>query len=126
MNSQLHVQLEAFLGLLITVHVHLSFPGKFSTRPYDVRFFLSDIVEHMPNAIPCQAMLFVHSDTASELPKHLVTAVVSLTESNMETSLIATNTEVDDFTDAPMFDIPLDLDIEVVYIFHLPNLPPPP
>ncbi|XP_064390464.1 uncharacterized protein LOC135338305 [Halichondria panicea] len=87
--------------------------GKFSTRPYDVRFFLSDIVEHMPNAIPCQAMLFVHSDTASELPKHLVTAVVSLTESNIETSLIATNTEVDDFTDAPMFDIPLDLDIEL-------------
>ncbi len=95
--------------------MYLSSPGKFSTRPYDVRFFLSDIVEHMPNAIPCQAMLFVHSDTASELPKHLVTAVVSLTESNIETSLIATNTEVDDFTDAPMFDIPLDLDIEVIF-----------
>ncbi len=58
-------------------------------------------------------MLFVHSDTASELPKHLVTAVVSLTESSIETSLIATTTDVDDFTDAPMFDIPLDLDIEV-------------
>lgn len=87
--------------------------GKFSTRPYDVRFFLPEIVEHIPDPVPCMTMLFVHAETASELPAHLVTSVVNLTCTSIETSLIATNTDVDDFTDAPMMDIPLDLDIEV-------------
>lgn len=94
-------------------HSQLTHAGKFTTRPYDVRFFLSEIVEHMPDAIPCQSMLFVHSETASELPSHLVTAVVTLTETSVETSLVATTPDVEDFKDAAMFDIPLDLDIEV-------------
>ena len=67
-------------------------------------------------------MLFVHAETASELPAHLVTSVVNLTCTSIETSLIATNTDVDDFTDAPMMDIPLDLDIEVGTV-HLTEWP---
>ena len=97
----------------VSEYLPLLFTGKFTTRPYDVRFFLSEITDYLPQAIPCQAMLFVHSETASELPSHLVTAVVTLTDTSTETSLIATSTDVDDFTDAPMIDIPLDLDIEV-------------
>lgn len=85
--------------------------------------FLPEIIEHIPDPVPCQTMLFVHAETASELPAHLVTAVVTLTCTSTETSLIATSTDVDDFTDAPMMDIPLDLDIEVTTILtsHEPS-----
>ena len=50
-----------------------------STRPYDVRLYLPDLMEMVDNPLPSTAVLFVSSDTAHELPPNIVTSVVTLT-----------------------------------------------
>lgn len=52
-----------------------------STRPYDVRLYLPDLIEMVDNPLPSTAVLFVSSDTAHELPPNIVTSVVTLTVS---------------------------------------------
>ena len=55
--------------------------AKLSTRPYDVRLYLPDLVEMVDNPLPSTAVLFVSSDTAHELPPNIVTSVITLTVS---------------------------------------------
>ena len=55
--------------------------AKFSTRPYDVRLYLPELMEMVDNPLPATAVLFVGSDTAHELPPSMVTSVVTLTVS---------------------------------------------
>ena len=87
--------------------------GKFSTRPYDVRLYLPEIMHHLKHPFPLQAVLFVNSEISQDLPPYLMSSVVSLTSQSVETSLVATSTLNDDITQAQLIDIPFDLDIEV-------------
>ena len=87
--------------------------GGFSTKPYDVRLFLPEIMEHIKDPYPLKAILYVNSETAYELPGHMVSAVVTLIEMSVETSLIATSTVWERLDNVDLIEIPIDLDIEV-------------
>lgn len=93
--------------------------GRFSTRPYDVRVYLPEIVHHLKDPFPLQAVLFINSETAQDIPVFLMSSVVTLKSQSVDTSLIATSTLNDDIEKAQIVDIPFDLDIEVsVYYLY--------
>ncbi len=52
--------------------------GCFSTRPYEVRLYLPEIVEFLRDPLPVEAMLFANAETAEELPSTMVSSVVTL------------------------------------------------
>ncbi|KAL5506240.1 hypothetical protein EMCRGX_G007841 [Ephydatia muelleri] len=85
----------------------------FSTKPYDVRLFLPEILEHFPQPFPTTCYLFVSSETSQELPHHLTSSAVTLAGDSTDLSLIASsNFEVE--PGRPLLvEIPIDLDIEV-------------
>lgn len=87
--------------------------GHFSTKPYDVRLFLPEILEHIQQPFPTTCYLFVSSETSHDLPHHLTSSAVTLVAESDDLSLIAScNFEAE--TGRPLLiDIPVNLDIEV-------------
>ena len=85
----------------------------FSTKPYDVRLLLPEILEHFPQPFPTMCYLFVNSDTSQELPYHLTSSAVTLAGESTDLSIIASsNFEVE--PGRPLLvEIPIDLDIAV-------------
>eukprot|EP00731_Ephydatia_muelleri_P034474 Em0061g12a len=63
----------------------------FSTKPYDVRLFLPEILEHFPQPFPTTCYLFVNSETSQELPHHLTSSAVTLAGESTDLSLIASS-----------------------------------
>ena len=88
----------------------------FSTKPYDVRLFLPEILEHFPQPFPTTCYLFVNSETSQELPHHLTSSAVTLAGESTDLSLIASsNFEVG--AGRPLLvEIPIHFDIEVQLI----------
>ena len=93
--------------------------GRFSTRPYDVRVYLPEIVHHLKDPFPLQAVLFINSETAQDIPVFLMSSIITLKSQSVDTSLIATSTLNDDISKGQIVDIPFDLDIEVSIVFVL-------
>lgn len=91
--------------------------GNFTTKSYDTRLFLSDLMEHVLHPLPCKAILYMNSDTYgdAELPSSLVSAILSLKALCTETTLVATNAYVEEFefNDKEAVEIPMDLDIDL-------------
>ena len=88
--------------------------GHFSTKPYEVKLYLPEIVEHVINPFPIEAVLFVSADTAYELPTYLMSGNVTLRSVTTEMSLIATNLfNETGIKNMELIDIPFSLDIEV-------------
>ena len=101
--------------------------GHFTTSPQSL--LLPDILDHVPNPIPSKAV--VHIDRArcnyEFVPESLIGQIVSLTHSSIETSLIATLYSSDDSeigeipsNKSSIFDIPINLDIEVSLVPLMP------
>lgn len=88
--------------------------GKFSTKSYDTRLFLSDIIDHVVHPLPCKAVLYMNADTCGEVDQlnALCSAVLRLKALTTETTLIATSAFVEDFDETQAIEIPVDLDIE--------------
>ncbi|KAL5506258.1 hypothetical protein EMCRGX_G007863 [Ephydatia muelleri] len=85
----------------------------FSTKPYDVRLFLPEILEHFPQPFPSTCYLFVNSDTCQKLPHHLTSSAVTLADESTDLSIIASsNFEVEPGRPLLM-EMPIYLDIEV-------------
>ena len=91
--------------------------GKFSTRPYDVRLYLPEIIEHLDDPFPMQAMLYVNAETAHDLPNFMCSSVITMKKTSIETTLVATGIIPGEELDrSQLVDIPYDLDIEVQII----------
>ena len=97
----------------MTKYLFESCEAHFSTKPYDVRLFLPEILEHFPQPFPTTCYLFVNSDTSQELPHHLTSSAVTLAGESTDLSLIASG----NFEVKPghplLVELPIDLDIEV-------------
>lgn len=54
--------------------------GKFSTRSYDTRIFLSDMIDHVVHPLPCKAVFYINADTSGEVEhlSNLSSTVLSL------------------------------------------------
>ena len=87
--------------------------GKFSTDPSLIQMRLLDMLDHISNLFPSQAMMFTgeeFSRSVQELPNSLLSNRITLTESKTETSLVASTVD----TGIPLeqaenlIDIPLD------------------
>ena len=87
--------------------------GHFSTKPYDVRLFLPEILEHFPQPFPTMCYLFVNSETSQELPHHLTSSAVTILGESTDLSLIASSNCQVEAGRPLLVEIPIDLDIEV-------------
>lgn len=88
--------------------------GHFSTKPYNVRLYLPEIVEHVVDPFPMEAVLFFSVETAFELPTYLISNTVTMCSISTESSLIASDLYAGGSIDTvELIDVPFDLDIEV-------------
>ena len=90
-------------------------PGHFSTSPRQVAMQLPDLIEHVPDVLPCQVFLFFDEDCTSDKSSFSSTSlsngVVTLVMRKVETSLVASSVfedEIDLNSDDSLLDIPLD------------------
>ena len=90
--------------------------ARFTTKPSSVRLHIPDIMEHVPDAFPCEAYIFVADNCKpeSELPEALLTNAVRIKGSGKESSLVAapatSGTTAAAVTEGSSFvEIPLDL-----------------
>ena len=90
-------------------------PGHFSTSPRQVTMQLPDLIEHVPDVLPCQVFLFFDEDCMSDKSSFSSTSlsngVVTLVMRKVETSLVASSVfedEIDLNSDDSLLDIPLD------------------
>ena len=98
--------------------------GNFTTRPRSVCLHLPEILEHVPDPIPSEAVIHIDRNTCNYhfVPENLIGDVITLTHSSIETSLVAT-AYYDKFDKdgelksedkkVGIFDIPVNLEIEV-------------
>ncbi len=99
--------------------------GHFTTKPHSVCLYLPELVEHVPNPLPAEAVVFVDRTTCNYefVPENLIGEVVTLTHSSIETTLIATaySCELEEEEEVKpinihgvdIYDIPVNLEIEV-------------
>ena len=100
--------------------LHEECNGEFSTSPHDIREYLPNLLKHFQ--LPFKAVMCLGIDNEEDIPSHLVSAVVTLSNLRTEESLIAA-TIVDDSDTLEAIlpdnnsiilnDIPLSYDINV-------------
>ena len=90
--------------------------ARFTTKPSSIRLHIPDIIEHVPDAFPCDAYIFVADNCKpeSELPEALLTNAVRIKGRGRESSLVAapatSGTTSAAVTEGSSFvEIPLDL-----------------
>lgn len=91
--------------------------AKFTTKPHSVRLHIPEIIEHVHDALPCDAYIFVN-DTCkpeSELPEVLLANAVRINGKGKESSLVAAPATPgsaatgQDASSSSCVEIPLDL-----------------
>lgn len=96
--------------------------ARFSTKPHSIRLHLPDIVEHIPDAFPCDAYIFVEeSKPEYEFPDALLSSAVRITGQSKESTLVAAPTSgsyLGTVEEGSSFvEIPLDLkDVKISVI----------
>lgn len=100
--------------------LHKECLGEFSTSPHDIREYLPNLLKHFQ--LPFKAVMCLGIDNEEDIPPHLVSAVVTVSNLRTEESLITT-TVTDDSDDASsvvpetssviLNDIPLSYDVNV-------------
>ena len=97
--------------------------GHFSTAPGGIPLLLTDIVEHLKDSFPLNAILFLDSDLCNDHNiVHLASTVVTLTQVSTESSIIATScfdendASLDIDEDAIPVAIPTDLKITLTVL----------
>ena len=100
--------------------------GKFSTDPSLIRICLSDMLEHVSNLFPSQAMMFTGEDftrSVQELSSSLFSNHVTLTETKTETSLVASTVDAsipleqtESLIDIPLDDCLADVKVAIVHL----------
>ena len=86
--------------------------GHFTTKPYEVRLFLPEIIKHFE--FPQLFMMFIMSESNADLRDETFSHCVKLSHCSIETSLIATqlDSRIAEETSA-LIEIPIDLDIGI-------------
>lgn len=94
--------------------------GEFSTLPHDIRDYLPNLLKHFQ--LPFKAVMCLGIDNEEDIPPHLVSAIVTVSNLRTEESLIATTVVDDsdihdcvipDTKTITINDIPLSYDINV-------------
>ncbi|KAL5506589.1 hypothetical protein EMCRGX_G008268 [Ephydatia muelleri] len=68
--------------------------GNFSTDPYGTKLFLPEIIQHLPNAFPTTALMFVSPDVTHNIPLHLFDEFLVLEGLVESRSIIATTCDL--------------------------------
>ena len=89
--------------------------GHFSTKPtQQLMLPLSDILQHVKEPFPAEAMICVDTSVYEPLPEGLHGQIVNLTHSSTETSLVATPDSTNGGEgNSVILDLPSNLDIDV-------------
>lgn len=98
--------------------------GHFTTSPRQVAMQLPDLIEHVPDVLPCQVFLFFDEDHTSEKSSFsstsLSSGVVTLVKRKVETSIVASSVfedaEIDFNSDDTLLDIPLDENLSQIEV----------
>jgi hypothetical protein len=99
-------------------------PCHFTTSPRQVAMQLPDLIEHIPDVLPCQVFLFFNEDRTSDKSSFSSTSlsngVVTLVMRKVETSLVASSVfedaEIDLNSDDSLLDIPLDENLSQIEV----------
>ena len=88
--------------------------GQFSTYPELLPLYLSEIVEHISNALPCKAVVYASSSSAiqhvKELLAHLASPTITLLYASTEITLVASVAGQDTkIHETALMDIPIEL-----------------
>ena len=87
--------------------------GHFSTKPtQQLMLPLSDILQHVKEPFPSEALICVDTSVYDPLPEGLQGQIVNLTHSSVETSLVATPDSTNG-GNGVVLDLPSNLDIDV-------------
>ena len=87
--------------------------GNFTTKPRDIKLFLTEILKYASEDLPQKAILFGNDDIPQHFPSKLSSTIVTLLHKTVEVSLVATSAIEYDMQNSPLMDIPLSLDITV-------------
>lgn len=98
--------------------------GHFATSPHRVAMDLPDLLDHVPDILPCRVLLFFDDNRANDksifLSTPLSNGVVTLTKRNQETSLVAStvfeDAELDVDNSDYLLDIPLDENLSQIEV----------
>ena len=95
--------------------------GHFTTNPNSIKLYLPEILEHFGNDFPLEAMLYIRPETSDDLPLHLTSDIITLTHTEIESSIIASTCweyEKQELSeeDRALVAIPTNLDIEVTFL----------
>lgn len=104
--------------------------GCFTTSPHQVAMHLPEFLEHIPNVLPCEVLLFFNDDLTTSASgsngnsnfasTSLSNGVIKLTEKMVETSLVASavfeDADLDLDSDDCLLDIPLDENLSQIEV----------
>lgn len=98
--------------------------GHFTTSPRQVAMHLSELLEHIPDVLPCRVLLFFNDDCTNGKSNFSSTSlsngVILLTERKVESSLVASavldDAEFDRDDDERLIDIPLDENLSQIEV----------
>ncbi len=83
--------------------------GNFSTRPLCLQIYLSQLLEYVPNAFPCKAMMYIDKDDGDfegmneeGLPIHMFSWPVIVKEPIKQKSLVASSESTQQLVDIPL------------------------
>ena len=98
--------------------------GHFTTSPRQVTMHLPDLINHIPDVLPCRVFLFFNEDHTNEKlsfsSTSLSNGVITLTKQKVETSLVASSVfedaELDLNSEDCLLDIPLDENLSQIEV----------
>lgn len=98
--------------------------GHFTTSPRQIALHLPDLLEHVPNVLPCEVLLYFNdyctNGKSNFSSTSLSNGVILLTERKVETSLVASTIVDDDDFDLGnedcLLDIPLDKNLSEIEV----------
>ena len=100
------------------LYVHCD--GNFTTLPQSIGLHLPELVSQVPELFPANAVLIMSKGTTTEPPSYL-SGVVQLLGNKTEMSFVATNALEESAKNAPLTDIPADLNVEIEVTFPKVN-----
>ena len=98
--------------------------GRFTTSPRQIALHLPDLLEHVPDVLPCEVLLYFNDHCTNGKSNFSSTSlsngVILLTEKKVETSLVVSTVVDDDDFDLDsedcLLDIPLDENLSQIEV----------
>ena len=98
------------------------FKGHFTADAEKTKLYLSDIVQHLPNAFPCMAKIYPNHQITSKRSEMQSGAIVNICGSAVLSSLIASNVGPDSNASQPLLNIPMDDALSSLAVRMIPAL----